>query len=249
MGNVITTSSQLILFVLTIFSVILSDNRIILHLKHAPEETIEESITEAKRQKLFDTIDEKTPRVINHKIMKGAYRSYFTPTLSGFIAIYAGYMDISNHDGLLMFPLRHATPKIYVAIAPSIELVKVKGETISHREFMFGEDSKLYLLERKVDDKKNMYWHITEENIPIDKKINPLTLVIFAKTKNIIIPTGDFLISESSHLILPDFYVIGNNDQAKITLQALDIKRYFESIVEEKKKASDNSLQKMVTNI
>jgi hypothetical protein len=249
MGNVITASSQLILFVSIIFGVLLSDNRIILHLKHAPEEIIQESIAEAKRQKLFDTIDEKTPGAVNHKIMKGAYRSYFTPILNGFMAIYGGYMDISNHDGLLMFPLRHAVPKIYVAISPSIDLVKVKGETISHREFMLGEESKLYLLERNVDDKKNIYWRVTEEKIPIDKKISPITLVIFAKTKNIIIPTGDFLLSESSHLILPDFYVIGNNDQAKIALQALDIKRYFESIVQEKKKASENALQKMVTNI
>ncbi len=239
----------LILLVSLIASNLFGDNRIVMYLKHAPEEIIQTSIAEAKSQNLLDKIDEKTPGSVNHKLMKGALRDYFTPKLSGFTAIYGGYMDISNQDGLLMFPLRHATPKIYLAISPSIELVKVQGETISHREFVLNEESKLYLCERKTDEKKNIFWHVSEEKIPNDRKINPITMVLLAKTKNIFVPTGDFLAAESSHLVLPDIHVIGSFDQEKILLQAIDLKRYFEKITEDEKKTSDNSLQKMVSNL
>jgi hypothetical protein len=240
---------NLILFISLIFYELSGDNRIILYLKHAPEEIIKESIAEAKKQNLFEHLEEKTPGKINHKLMKGAFRKYFTPKLSGFIATYSGYMDISNKDGLLMFPLRHATPKIYIALSPAIELVKVLGETISHRQFTLNTESKLYLFERKLDKKKNAYWDVAEAKVPSDRKINPITLVIFAKIKNVVVPEGDFLTTESSHLILPDIYVTGNFDQEKILLHALDLKRYFETITADEKKAGENALQKMVTNL
>lgn len=243
------TVLNLILLVSSFFTTALGDNRIILYLKHAPEEVIQESIAEAKRQNLFEHLDEKTPGMVNHKIMKGALREYFAPKLSGFFAIYGGYMDISNKDGLIMFPLRHATPKIYVAIAPTVELVKVQGETISHREFLLNEESKLYSFERKVDAKKNAYWQVTAAQLPADRKVNPITLVLFAKASNIAIFEGNFLAAESSHLILPDIAVLGNLDQEKILLQALDLRRYFETITLDKKKVSDNTVQKMVTNL
>ncbi len=242
-------SVALILIVNITIQGLFGDNRITLYLKHAPEEIIQESIATAKAQNLFDNIEEKTPGNVDHKLIKGAFREYFTPKLSGLMAIYGGYMDTSNPDGLLMFPLRHATQKIYIAISPSVELVKVQGETISHREFVLNEESTLYSCERKTDEKKNVYWTVAEEKIPNDRKINPITLVIFAKTKNIIVPTGDFLVAESSHLVLPDVFVLGNFDQEKILLQALDIKRYFETIIEDEKKINDSATQKMITNI
>lgn len=249
MKTINRASLNIILLVISFFATLQGDNRIILYLKHAPEEIIQESIAEAKQQNLFNHLDEKTPGTVNHKIMKGALREYFTPKLSGFLAIYGGYMDVSNKDGLLMFPLRHATPKIYVALSPTIELVKVQGETISHREFLLNEDSKLYSLERKVDNKKNAYWQVSAAQLPTDRKVNPITLVLFAKAKNVALLEGDFLAAESSHLILPDIFVLGNFDQEKILLQTLDLKRYFETITIDKKKVNENAVQKMVTNL
>jgi hypothetical protein len=228
---------------------IYADNRISLRLKPPPKDVIQQCIDETKGQSVADKIvEENTPGQISMKLLKNGLRSYSYPSVSGFMAIYSGYMDISSKDGLLEFPLRHATSKIYIAIAPSVELVKVKGETISHREFTLDNESKLYLCERKVDEKKNAYWSVKEEKISENKKINPITLVIFAKTKNIYLPEVDVLATESSHLVLPDLYVIGNFDQEKILLQALDLKRYFEDVKKEEKKAGDITSQEMIIN-
>ena len=100
-------------------------------------------------------------------------QAWLTPKLSGFIAIYAGFMDISDRDGLISFPLRHVSPKINVAVTEQINLIKVKENTISHREFLPQNQvpSKLYSFERKEDidpkdpTKKTTYWSVKE--IPI----------------------------------------------------------------------------------
>ena len=85
--------------------------------------------------------------------------------------------------------------------------------------------------------------------MPKNKKINPITVIILAKPKNLFVLEGDFMAAKNVQLILPNIYVIGNKDKEKILLKMLDIKRYFERIKAKEKKASDTSMQKMITNL
>lgn len=233
-----------------------ADNRIILYLKPAPTNIINQALAEAKKDVSSPKNTQKLPSKTVKKQINGS-RAWLTPKLSGFVAIYSGFMDISDRDGLISFPLRHVTPKLNIAITEQINLVKVKENTIAHREFLPPDkvQTKLYNLEQKEDvdpedpTKKTQYWSVKEIPLPTDHKINPLTLVIFAKPSNIYVPVGDFMSVESSHLVLPEIYVIGNKNQSNILFQTLDITRYFEPINKEQEKIDDKKDRSLIKNI
>jgi len=248
-------------------------------LKNAPERAVDGAVQDATTDLTINTaqgqayildklaaMDQQTPSYNSTKNLKNAIRASLTQKLNGFLGIYAGYFAYSDHKGLLSFPLRHANPKLYIAITPNIALIKIK-DTISHREFIINDQNptKLYVCERKQEIIKKpeeqdsqqagkapatrFYWDIQEAPLPADNKINPLTVVILTKPKNIYVPLGHFLTSESPHLVLPDFYVMGNVDNNEELLQAIGFTDLFEKINTEEKKASDKVVQKMITNI
>jgi hypothetical protein len=186
------------------------------------------------------------------EVIRGAgtiLKNYTNLYLSGFACIYGGYMDISDIDGLVSFPLRHASPKIYVVLTPRIELVNVKENTFSHRKFVPGNKALIYSFERKTDTKNNLYWHVTIENIPADLTINPLALVILTNPYNIYINQGDYLCTDESQMVLPPFYVVGCNDNEEALFSMLSIRRFFEPISKEWKKVTDYATQQIVQNI
>lgn len=225
------------------------DVRIVIQLKHAQEKILRNCIAQEQKNITTQKIAQNlTPGQISQNIVSNSRRKFLTPSLSGFLAAYGGYMDISDKDGEIIFPRHQAAAKIYVALAPAIKLVQVKGNTFSHQEFEFGDESKLYVFERKIDRNKTTYWNVKETKIPKDKKINPITIVIFANPNNMYIPQGDFISEESGNLILPTIYVIGDTDQGKIFLQALDLKCYFERITKENKKTTDTTKQTIISN-
>ncbi|KKQ49281.1 MAG: hypothetical protein US69_C0007G0030 [candidate division TM6 bacterium GW2011_GWF2_38_10] len=225
-----------------------ADTRINLFLKHPPQKTITESINQITKEQQNEELALIT-KATDAQTIKKKLKQEITYKLSGFFATYAGYTDTSNPDGLISFPLRHSTPKLYLAITPSINLVKVKGKTISHREYIVDAETKMYLMEQKTDEHQTTYWEVSEQPLPENRKVNPLTLIIFANPQNIIVPTGTFLSEPSSHLILPELYVVGDIQQGSILLKALDLKRFFEKIREKDTKQGENITQTLITNM
>jgi hypothetical protein len=227
-----------------------ADNRIVGYLKNAPPEIINQTIKEIQSENLQN----KTQTIkINHTdktALKSEFRKLLTPKLSGFFAIYAGYMDISNKDGLIQFPLRQAANKLYIAFTEKINLIKVKDNTFSHKQFANPQKhpTKLYLYEKQEDEKKNKFWKVQEVPLPKDKKISPLTLVIFTRPTNVFIETGAFICSNSQHMVLPEIYIIDTQDQALSALNILKVKRFFEPVKFEEKPATEKSTQGMATN-
>jgi len=298
-------STRVLLVLLALFmsgqlcQLLQADNRIMIFLKNAPEDAIQGAIQDTMNDPstgqtyILDKLagmDQQTPSYNSIKNIKNALRSSLLQNLSGFLGIYAGYFGYSDRSGLLEFPLRHATPKVYIAITPKINMIKFKGETIAHREFIAENDNptKLYMCELKHEailkpgeqppvpgaqaapapatppatpdqpaatpgdaqkPAQRFYWDIQEIAVPNDKKINPLTVVILTKPKNIYVRVGQFLAAESPHLVLPEFYVMGNVDNSEALLRALDYGNYFETISIEEKKSSDTTFQKMISNI
>jgi hypothetical protein len=244
----------ILLFVITgVMPNLSADNLIILYLRNAPLHIINKAIREAKKESPTEKLT--TPGTTSKTHVQEKMHDLLMPKLSGFLATYSGYMDISNMDGLISFPLRHTTPKIYVAITEEIKLIKVKENTISHREYMSKDQTKLYSFERKEDvdpkdpAKKTLFWHVQEMPLPTDNKVNPLTLVIFTKPSNFYVPTGDFIANESAHLVLPEIYVIENTNQEQVLFQALEIRKYFESIDKESQKIDDKKSKSLIKNI
>jgi hypothetical protein len=176
-------------------------------------------------------------------------KDYKELPLSGFACIYGGYMDMSDLDGLISFPLRHTMPKVYVVVTPRVELVNIKENTFSHRKFVPNTPAVIYACERKADAKNNLYWQVTIEKIPANMMINPLALVIISQPHNIYINQGDFMCTDGGQMVLPPFYVVGRNDNETAVSYILSIKRFFEPITKEWKKATESTTQQIIQNI
>jgi hypothetical protein len=225
-----------------------ADNRIVVYLKHAPPKIIAQTLEDAKNDYLINNI--QNIKNFETEALKNRYKTLLTPKLSGFVAIYAGYMDISNKNGMFQLPLRQAGKKIYVAFTEKIKLIKVKGNTVSHREFADPKKHKIaiYSYEKKTDDKNNYYWSVEEAQIPPDRKISPITLVIFTDPSNIFVKIGDFLSNDSQHFILPEIYVINTLHQDLTTLEILKVKNFFEPVKFEEKSVTEKSTQGILNN-
>ncbi|MFH1832311.1 MAG: hypothetical protein ABH827_05945 [bacterium] len=246
-------------FLAAIFCItIQADNRILIHLTHVQEKIrtqIEQEyyLENAKNHGIdkISMLTQQTPAQISAKLTKKELRKLLSPSLGGFPALYSGYLDISDPDGLITFPLRHNSPKLFIAITPEIKLVKAKENTFSYAEYIANATNpiELYAFEKKVDDKNRPYWDVQKALVPLNNKIDNLTIVILANPKNIFITEGHFITAENVQLVLPEISIVGNTDKEKIMLQILDIKQYFESITVEEKKVSDTSVQKTVTNL
>jgi len=231
------------------------DNRIVIHLRHAPEHIIANAATQAKKEslskKIITNIDTKTPGQNSLKLVKNGISAKFKPALSGFPATYGGYHDISNPDGLIKFPLRHATPKLYVAITPNVKIATIKGSTISHLEYINDQENpvKIFQFDLKKNEKLHSYWQVTEAPIPPNNNVSPITLIIFTKPDNLYIPIGDFLTADNIQLVLPDIYVLSRSGHEEILLQHLDKQKHFERIEQEKKDISETAYKLMIKNL
>ncbi|MBD3231252.1 hypothetical protein GF322_01175 [Candidatus Dependentiae bacterium] len=232
-----------------------SDNRILFYLQNPPKASIDQAEKTLLKQKTINKIEnliKKTPGQVSSKLLKNEAKKYFMPKLSGFIALYSGYIDYSNPDGLISFPLRHTKPKLYLIITPRIKLIHAKGNTVSHKELdpTFIKETQIYLFEKKEDENKQLYWSVKKQDLPKNNRINPLSVVLLTKPKNIYIPTGDYLTNKSQHIILPNnIYVVGNIDNTKVALNIIGAKRYFEHIGYKEEKIGDNLIKKIISNM
>ena len=248
-------NNKIVLFSYIIFLLITkdfcyADNRIVLHLRHASDK-LQDEVKKHYESQSETSLNEQSPSQVNQTLIRAELKKYLAPHLSGFIAFYGGYSDISNPDGLISFPLRHSSQKLYIAVTPQINLVKVKQNTISHKEFITKQrnPTKLYLFEKKEDEAKQSYWDVKEIPIPKDLKIDPVTLIILSNPNNLVIPEGHFLATKNAQLVLPEIYVVGSQDKEEVILKNLDIKQYFEPIEVEQKPVGDTTMQKLIKNL
>ena len=213
-------------------------------------------ILEAKKELTLDPetsqklakLHTKDPSGVGKKLLKNGFKKLL-PKLGGFVALYGGYADYSNNDGVVSFPLLHNEPKIYLAITNKLNILNVFGETIAHRSFEKDASSELYLFERKENGDKTLYWEVSKQDIPENRKINPIAVVLLTKPKNIVVPTGDFMTTDNINLVAPSIYVVGNLDNAKTLLNFMDMRKYFEQIDWQKKIEEDTNVQRLMKNL
>lgn len=195
----------------------------------------------------LERLHTKGPSQIGRKMLKNGFERLL-PTTSGLIALYGGYVDYSDPDGNITFPLLHKKKKLFLVITPEITLTPIHGHTFSHKNIVEGKEVKRYLFRRKVDAHRIPFWKVSEKKPPKDGVISPLSLVLLTKPKNIVVPTGDFMATDQINMILPHIYVVGNLANEKALLDFMDIRRYFEQITRESKEVTEQVKQRLIMN-
>ncbi len=230
------------------FSSCCAETTLILPLAHPTNKLMQSILKEPhKIEKKMKTmsIDKIAKKIFKQGLKKG-----MLPSLSGFPALYAGYIDYSNKDGTIQFPLRHTSHRVFIAITPEIEVEALSDNTMQALYFpasilsdaqhpnqapeksFFSKKAEYYALERKILDTGSMFWNIQQIPLPQNRQLKKISIILLTHPKNIVIPTGDFFIdpSHAQHYVLPKCYVVGNINQVETLIAATPILQYFEPI-------------------
>lgn len=170
-----------------------------------------------------------------------------TGTWQGVLATYMGYIAPSAYDGQILFPRMHQKPSVKLLITQMIEPVMMLGATVHHFVTLKTIPSKLYTITRKQDsDTGIFYWDTQEEQLPENRKISLDTIVLFAKPKNIKVPTGVTETTDSPMLVLPDVYATKTLNSTVSALRVLKIRNFFAPVTFAYKKQSDTEYAKQL---
>ncbi len=149
---------------------------------------------------------EKSHKLARHQIEGIVGRN----PIAGIFSTYAGFIESSNANGQVIFPRKHAQPKLTLIITNKITPVMMFSQTVHHMELEeLAPKPMMYTLERKQDqDTAKWYWDVQQvTDIPRDYSIPAESIVIIAKPHYIYVPTGITLTSDSPNLVLPNIYV------------------------------------------
>jgi hypothetical protein len=150
----------------------------------------------------------------------------------GFLALYSGYADYSNQDGMVAFPLHSNIKKpIQLLITTHLKLVRMSTNTIGY-EVLPPKNTRatLYTYERRQDKYKFWYWHVSQKDVALGKALKNKPVILLTDPENIYVATGDFqILKPSTSAILPNnLYVINNEDNARRISNSLNMQRFFE---------------------
>jgi hypothetical protein len=165
----------------------------------------------------------------------------------GIFSTYAGFLQMSDLDGQMIFPLKQNKPFLYLTITQRITPIIRSGNTISHFEFESGTPTAFYSIEQKKDpETKLMFWDVQRALLPNDNHIPLETIVIFANPCYILVPEGITLTPESPNWTLPTLYVKKGIALADNALYVLNLSQYFGSLLNIYKKEKKGYISHLV---
>lgn len=227
-----------------------ASSRLLFYINPVPLESIIQ-VSEQVNINKINKIIKKTPYKFTRKSLKNRLLSQRMQDIGGFLAVYGGYMDFSDKDGQVSFPLRHEEKKLYLVVTNDIELIKVKGNTVSHQEFMVKDNNQteIYSFEKMKDILGQFYWRVIKAEIPENNIISSLSVVLLTKPKNIYVAQGDFMANDNKQIVLPrNIYAINNLSKNNIILNFINKNKFFEPVEVESKKITNILYQSIITN-
>lgn len=170
------------------------------------------------------------------------------PSSQGIFATYGGYLVISDPNGQITFPRMQQTTKFTLIITEKIEPIFMLGNTIHHWTLL-NIPTAIYSLEAKQDEATKLYyWDVKPAPRPQDTMIPLNSIVIFAKPKNIIVPTGITITPGSPHLFLPALYSVKNINDAMLGLTVLSFRQFFGPLMITNKKENNTYYSTQIIN-
>jgi hypothetical protein len=171
----------------------------------------------------------ETPGKLAAKTVKKLFLSQAPHT--GIFATYWGYLALSDFNGLLSFPRKHAKATFNLLVTPNINPIFMIGNTIHHWEIDRSVSSELYTITLRQDPStKRWLWETKKSSLPKNNIISLNTIVLFAKPNALFVPLGVTLTTNNPQLVLPDIYAKKTMNIAKRALDVLMLKQFFGSL-------------------
>lgn len=170
----------------------------------------------------------RKPRNISKHTVNGIIN--YVP-IAGILATYSGYITASDYNGEVIFPRKHQKSSVDIIVTPELTPVALFENTVHHWELIPGVPAAMYSCEQKYNDKTGQhYWETKEVNLPVDRKIPLASIVIIAKPKNIVIPSGVNQARETANLVLPPMYVVKGINIVANSMYMLTIRHLFKPL-------------------
>lgn len=148
--------------------------------------------------------------------------------VEGILASYRGFLEVSDEQGQISFPRIHEKPGLPILFTHKITPIMMLGNTIHHWELEDDAPAVQYYAERFQDPTTKQYlWNVKQVDLPKNRRVGLDALIIFIKPKNIYVPEGVSLTSNTPNLILPPIYVKKGAKRTAETLYLLNLKHLF----------------------
>ena len=193
----------------------------------------------------------KTFLANTEKKAKKMIRYLTSGKIQGMFSTYAGNINLSDEIGATVYPRLHEKPEFYYLITKKIDPTFMFPNTIQNFKITVPKDSpaEYYSLKLEEDKETKLYlWKVKKEELPKDRIIPTNTIVIFAKPKNIFVPTGVTLAKKRPQLILPDIYTKKQFNKLENALFALTIRQFFGTFKPEEKLEKQSILKMLKQN-
>jgi hypothetical protein len=171
----------------------------------------------------------------NH--LRGIYGSYF------------GYLCASNNAGQIIFPRKHNDSSFKLVIAEKIEPLFMLENTINTWAIPEKTAYAYYTIERKKDDKTNLYfWDVKKEELPKDRALPLNVITLLAKPEELYVPTGITITTNTAQITLPTIFVKSSIQLASNALAIVPIRQFFESVSRSSKTMGADVQSKLTRN-
>jgi len=155
--------------------------------------------------------------------------------VSGIFCSYAGFLTTSDINGRVTFPLLQTKPLFYLLITTRVTPVSYKGNTIHHWKIEEGTPTSIFTISKEQDEATELYyWNIQETDLasvlPNKREIPAETITIYARPKDIFVPTGITPTTDSPNAILPDIYVRKNGNLLENALYIMNLNYLFRNV-------------------
>ena len=168
---------------------------------------------------------------------RGIYGSYF------------GYLCSSNTAGQIIFPRKHNDSSFKLVIAEKIEPLFMLENTINTWSIPEKINYAYYDIERKKDEKTNLYfWDVKKEELPKNRALPLNVITLLAKPEELYVPTGITVTTNSAQIILPTIFVKSTIQLSKNALSIVPIRQFFESVNRSSKTQGADVQSKLTRN-
>lgn len=152
--------------------------------------------------------------------------------VAGVFAMYAGFLNNSDQNGQIIFPLKHKAQVSYIIVTEFVEPITMFGNTIHHWELIPGAPAAFFKCDLTNNQApKEQYWTIENAPLPKDNIIPLEAIVIISNPRYVTIPTGISIASKGPNIILPDIYITKGINIVKNAAYILNMRHLFGNII------------------
>jgi hypothetical protein len=170
------------------------------------------------------------PAQLAHYMTKGMIHQK-TPMIEGIVAVYGGYMGVSDYNGELSFPRKHQKMTVTILITPDIAPITLAENTVLSWVRVPGAPAAMYESDMIYDqDTDEHYWQTRQVLLTEDISIPLSAITIIADPKNVIMHTEKIVTNDTANLIVPPLLVKKGMNVIENSLHMLTIRHLFKSI-------------------